>query len=42
MYDYFLGQWILGNLTSNWVKARIPRWITQSQTTILATPQDGI
>jgi len=40
MYTYILDQWIMAYVTSDWVMARVPKFITDAQcATILATPQ---
>jgi hypothetical protein len=43
MYGYILGQWRMGAVTSQWVQACAPRWITEVEADeIVASPQDLI
>jgi len=40
MYNYLLNQWIDRKVTSDYIQARNPKYLTQSQVDIiLATPQ---
>lgn len=40
MYNYILGQWIMAKVTSDWVMAKVPKFISDEQcATILSTTQ---
>ena len=40
MYDYIRKQWIMANVTADWVMACVPKFITAEQCTfILEIPQ---
>ena len=40
MYEFIRLQWIMRKVTAEWVRAQVPKWITQEQVDeILATPQ---